>query len=65
MEIELKETASTGKSIVNNIKNGKKLLTHVENMIEDIKSIEIIRFVNEMIPFESNHKKASFINGFT
>ena len=63
IEIELKETTSKENQLLIDIKNGKEFLTHVENMIEDIKSIEIIRFVNEMIPFQSNHKKASFING--
>ena len=63
IEIELKETTSKENQLLIDIKNGKEFLTLVENMIEDIKSIEIIRFVNEMIPFQSNHKKASFING--
>ena len=47
------------------IQNGKEFLAYVENQIKDIKAIEIVRFVNEIIPIQSNHKKASFINGCT
>jgi hypothetical protein len=63
IEIELKETTSKENQLLIDIKNYKEFLTHVENMIKDIKAIVIIRFVNEIIPIQSKHKKASFING--
>ena len=58
IEIELKETTNKENQLLIDIKNAKEFLTHVENIIEDIKSIEIIPLVNAMIPFQSNHKKS-------
>ncbi len=59
----MKETSSKEKQLLIEIKNGKEFVAHVENKIKDINAIEIVRFVNEIIPIQSNHKKASFING--
>lgn len=63
IEIELKETTSKENQLFSQIKNYKEFLTHVEKIIKDLNTIEIERFVNEIIPIQSKHKKASFING--
>ena len=64
IEIEMKEKTSKENQLFIQIKNCKEFLTHIEKIISDLNAIEIKCFVNEIIPIQSTHKKASAINGY-
>ena len=63
IEVELKKTASKENQLFVTINQYKEFLTHIEMIITDLNALDIERFVHEIIPVQSKHKKASAING--